>query len=47
MQTKLYHSPSTEIVYVEPMEILCSSGAEGGYTASFTDFNELGTLDLN
>lgn len=47
MQTKLYHSPSTEIVYVEPMEILCSSDAEGGYAASFTDFNELGTLDLN
>lgn len=47
MQTKLYYSPSSEIVYVEPMEILCSSDAEGGYAASFTDFSELGTLDLN
>lgn len=47
MQTKLYYSPSSEIVHVEPMEILCSSGAEGGYAASFTDFNELETLDLN
>lgn len=46
MKTKLYYSPSSEIVYVEPMEILCSSSTES-YGASFTDFNELGTLDLN
>lgn len=46
MNTRHYQSPSCEVILVETMEILCAS-TQGSYGASFTDFENLGTLDLN